>query len=240
MPPGVTRQEWRLADPVRTRLAGASELRGDLPERVSYRAMTPRPEPQPRLRARSPFTAAFLSLLFPGLGHAYAGAFERALAFAAAPVLILALVAGIGLNLRLEFLGFLLQPPVLVAILVLNFLLALYRLVAIVDAYRVADYLDRLAESGGGRYGPARRRLGVVSLAGLLAVVLVMGGGHAVVAYYDLQALDLIQGVFNPNDQALATPSPDASGRASGEPATAEPTAQLTASPTELPRWNGT
>ena len=31
-----------------------------------------------RPRARSPFAAAFLSLIFPGLGHAYAGAFVRA------------------------------------------------------------------------------------------------------------------------------------------------------------------
>ena len=33
-----------------------------------------------RPRARSAFAAAFLSLLFPGLGHAYAGAWQRALA----------------------------------------------------------------------------------------------------------------------------------------------------------------
>ena len=47
-----------------------------------------------RPRQRSAFAAAFLSLLFPGLGHAYAGAYPRALAFAAAPLLIVALVGG--------------------------------------------------------------------------------------------------------------------------------------------------
>src|SRR6185312_17155357 len=46
-------------------------------------------------RGRSPFAAAFLSLLFPGLGHAYLGAYRRALGFAAPPILIGALVAGI-------------------------------------------------------------------------------------------------------------------------------------------------
>ena len=51
---------------------------------VSFRAMsTPRRAP----RSRSAFAAAFLSLLFPGLGHAYAGAYTRALAFAALPLL---------------------------------------------------------------------------------------------------------------------------------------------------------
>ena len=51
-----------------------------------------------RPRQRSAFAAAFLSLLFPGLGHAYAGAYPRALAFAAAPLLLVALVAGVALR----------------------------------------------------------------------------------------------------------------------------------------------
>ena len=40
-----------------------------------------------RPRHRSPFAAAFLSLIFPGLGQLYAGAPMRALAFAAGPIL---------------------------------------------------------------------------------------------------------------------------------------------------------
>ena len=51
--------------------------------RLSYPTMSQSQEPAPR--RRSAFVAAFLSLLFPGLGHAYAGAFTRALGFAAAP-----------------------------------------------------------------------------------------------------------------------------------------------------------
>ena len=59
-----------------------------------------------RPRARSPFTAAFLSLLFPGLGHLYAGAPTRALGFAALPILLLALVAGLVIRMdRLQLLG---------------------------------------------------------------------------------------------------------------------------------------
>ena len=55
-------------------------------------AMPPAHETLPR--GRSPFAAAFLSLLFPGLGHAYLGAYRRGLGFAAPPLLLGALVAG--------------------------------------------------------------------------------------------------------------------------------------------------
>src|SRR6476659_3865623 len=69
---------------------------------------------EPRPRARSPFTAAFLSLLFPGLGQWYAGATMRALAFAAAPILAIALLAGIGLRMdRIALLGLAFDPNVL-------------------------------------------------------------------------------------------------------------------------------
>src|SRR5512144_795494 len=94
-----------------------------------------------RPRARSSFAAAFLSLLFPGLGHAYAGAWERAVGFAAIPILVLALLAGLALAFGLDLLGFVLQPWVLTLILVLDAVALLYRLVAIVDAYRVARFL---------------------------------------------------------------------------------------------------
>jgi hypothetical protein len=157
-----------------------------------------------RPRARSAFAAAFLSLIFPGLGHAYAGAWERAIGFAAAPLLVLSLSAGIALSLRLELLGFLLQPVVLSSILIVNVVFLLYRLVAAVDAYRVTVFLTAMEASGGGRLGRPRTQLSLVSLAGLLAVLLVMAGGHAAVAYYDLQAYDLVNCVFDDSGQAAA------------------------------------
>jgi len=165
---------------------------------------------EPRRRARSAFTAAFLSLLFPGLGHAYAGAWYRAVGFAAAPFLLVALVLGIVATYRLELVGVVLQPAVLVAILVGNVVALLYRVVAAVDAYRVVLFLNRWDE-GAGRLGPSRSVLAPISIAGLLAVVLVMGGAHAAVAYYDLQALDLVQGIFNPLGEEDLTPDPSAS-----------------------------
>jgi hypothetical protein len=48
--------------------------------------MLPGHETPPRA-GRSGFVAAFLSLLFPGLGHAYLGAYRRGLGFCAADLI---------------------------------------------------------------------------------------------------------------------------------------------------------
>ena len=71
----------------------------------------------------------------------------------------------------------------------LNLVILLYRLVAIIDAYRVADYINAHAAGGGGPARPAARRPQPLSIAGLLAVLLVMSGSHVVVARYDMLAL---------------------------------------------------
>ncbi len=199
-----------------------------------------------RPRARSAFTAAFLSLVFPGLGHAYARAWYRAVAFAAAPFLLVALLAGAIVSYRLEVLGVALQPPVLVAILVGNVIAYGYRIVAAVDSYRVVRYLNRVSEGGTGRLGPARANLAPISLAGLLAVILVMGGSHAAVAYYDLQALTAVQNIFDPTDPGAGTAASIAPGAtdAAGSAATPAPSGPVasvgpSAAPSLVP-WNGT
>ena len=169
---------------------------------------------RPSPRSRSAFAAAFLSLIFPGLGHAYAGAMTRALAFAALPFLSLALLAGILLRSdRLELLGFVVQQPVLIAIFVLNIVALLYRIVAVVDAWQVARFLNEVDASGGGRLGRARLPLSPLSLAGLLAVILVMAGGHVAVARYNMLALNLVNCVFSDSGDAScdlpeSTPAP--------------------------------
>src|SRR5665811_1173610 len=199
-----------------------------------------------RPRARSAFTAAFLSLLFPGLGHAYAGAWYRAVAFAAVPFLLLALLAGAALSYKIEILGVALQPPVLVGILVGNVVAYIYRIVAAVDSYRVVRYLNRVADGGAGRLGPARASLAPISLAGLLAVILVMGGAHAAVAYYDLQALTAVRNIFNQGDTgggtgASASPgTPGASGATASPEPSLPPPASGGANPAPSPSlWNG-
>ena len=199
--------------------------------------------PRARPRARSAFTAAFLSLIFPGLGHAYAHAWYRAVAFAAAPFLLFALLAGALLSYRIEVLGVALQPPVLIAILVGNVVAYGYRIVAAVDAWRVVRYLNRVSDGGSGRLGPARASLAPISMAGLLSVILVMGGAHAAVAYYDLQALTAVQNIFNPTDTGAGagpSPSPGTTNAAGATASPAPSPSDAAAGATALVPWNGT
>jgi polyisoprenyl-teichoic acid--peptidoglycan teichoic acid transferase len=208
------------------------------------------PKPQEaRPRARSPFTAAFLSLLFPGLGHLYAGAPVRALGFAAPPILLLALVAGVVLRLdRIELLGAFVS--MVGAIFVFNLVALVYRLVAIVDAYQVADHLNAHAASGDGRLGKARLPRNPVSVAGLLAVILVMVGSHTVVARYDLLAQDALGSCIFVGQGSSGTCEEDPSA-SPGPSASTDPSAETTPAPTPapptgtqvpdvpIPPWNG-
>lgn len=186
-----------------------------------------------RPRARSPFAAAFLSLIFPGLGQLYAGAPLRALAFAAAPILALALGAGMVLRVdRIALLGFLIDPTVLDAVFVINLGVLIYRLVAIVDAYRVAEYLNATSVAGDGRAGRPRIGRNPLSIAGLLAIVLVMAGSHVVVARYDV----LAQGFLDSGCIFLSDPTKECDLDASTSPtAPPTPTQAGTAAPTDTP-----
>ncbi|HEY3164548.1 MAG TPA: LCP family protein [Candidatus Limnocylindrales bacterium] len=210
-----------------------------------------------RPRARSPFVAAVLSLLFPGLGHAYAGAYQRALGFAAPPILVGALLTGIFLRMDAPRLAaFILTPWVLPGIFVVNLLVLVYRVVAIIDAYRVTAFLNAVEMSGGGRLGRPRLVFNPVSIAGLFAVLLVMSGGHIVVARYDLLAKDVLDDpcIFLANDEAGTadcdqTPSGSPSGSVeptdepidSASPTSTPPPNQGSALPNvSVPPWNET
>jgi LCP family protein required for cell wall assembly len=185
-----------------------------------------------RPRRRSPFAAAFLSLLFPGLGQLYAGAPMRALAFAAGPILALALAAGMVLRVdHIALLGFLIDPTVIDALFVINLAVLIYRLAAIVDAYRVAEYLNLITASGDGPPGRVRLGRDPVSLAGLLAVVLVMTGSHVVVARYDI----LARGVFDSGCIFVGDPTKTCALDASPSPG-ATPTPGDTGLPTDSPQ----
>src|SRR5258706_8874617 len=56
----------------------------------------------------------------------------------------------------------------------------------------MAECLDVVHCWGGGRLGRPRRPRQPLSVAGLLAVLLVMAGSHVAVARYDMLALDLL------------------------------------------------
>jgi LCP family protein required for cell wall assembly len=215
-------------------------------------------EQEVRPRARSPFVAAVLSLLFPGLGHAYAGAYHRALAFAALPILSIALLAGVVLRMSgAEILQLALADWFLPGLFVVNIVILLYRLVAIVDSYRVAAFLNGYAASGSGRLGTPRLVFNPLSVAGLFAVILVMSGGHVVVARYDLLANGVLTDpcVFisnDPNGTANCDETPsDSPGASAGStdlpldsptPVASEPPIQGSGSlpPPPVPTWNGT
>ncbi|HEY3071308.1 MAG TPA: LCP family protein [Candidatus Limnocylindrales bacterium] len=202
-----------------------------------------------RPRWRSAFAAAFLSLIFPGLGHLYAGAAQRALGFAALPILLLSLLAGIVIRSNpLVFLGTIAAN--LPLLLLLNVLILLYRIVAAVDAYRVAAYLNAVEATGGSRLSRPRLATNPVSVAGLLAVLLVLAGGHAVVAYQGIGLQNTLSCIFDPsgtancadigssaspgNDQGDESPTPSPSDIAG----TANPSASAPPLKTPPP-WNG-
>ena len=207
-----------------------------------------------RPRTRSPFAAAFLSLIFPGLGQLYAGAPMRALAFAAPPILLIALAAGVVRSLdRVELIGLAFNQFALTSVFVVNLVILVYRLVAIVDAYRVAEYLNAYAASGDGRAGVARIARNPLSIAALLAVLLVMSGSHVVVARYDMLAMQVLDNgcifVSDPTKECSLDAKPSASPSAApSQGASAEPTETPEPESTPVgsavpevtvPPWNG-
>ena len=134
-------------------------------------------------------------------------------------------------------------------ILIANLLFLAYRVAAAIDAYRVAAYLNAVEASGGGRFGRPSLRLQPLSVAGLLAVCLVIAGGHAVVAYYGSKFQSTFDCVFDPSGTDSCDAATDAPGSAQGstEPGDS-PTAPATSAPplgtplptAALPQWNGT
>src|SRR5262245_53925217 len=107
------------------------------------------PAHETRQRARSPFVAAFLSLLFPGLGHAYLGAYQRGLGLAAPVILGLALTLGVVVRLNaLQLAGLAVQSWFLTLIFVLNLVLLGYRAIVIIDAWRVGTAMAADARVG--------------------------------------------------------------------------------------------
>jgi LCP family protein required for cell wall assembly len=205
--------------------------------------MQPPEEARPRPAQQSAFVAAFLSLLFPGLGHAYARAWTRAIGFAALPLLLLALLLGIFLKT-----GAIGSAVLVVAnlglILAGNVVAFIYRALAAIDAYRVVAFVNAQAE-GSGRLGRRPMRLNPISVAGLTAVCLVIAGSHAVVAKYGGDAQAIVSCIQDANCDTSDSASPNPSN---GPQSTDSPTPTLSlppvgtplASTSAVPTWNGT
>ncbi|MFV2062752.1 MAG: LCP family protein [Chloroflexota bacterium] len=132
---------------------------------------------------RSAFAAAFLSFIFPGLGHAYVGRWLRALLWAALPLLGIALGLGLVFSSpdRSALFSNLIDPAVLQLVLLFlagNFI---YRLFAALDAYRLARDPD---------VGSAAARM--ASAAGLLALIVAMLVAQVAIAQPVLVGTDLL------------------------------------------------
>jgi LCP family protein required for cell wall assembly len=177
---------------------------------------------------RSAFVAAFLSLLLPGLGHAYLRRWLRAAIWMALPLagLVLAAIIVSGSE-RKELLARLVDPDVLSVVLLVVVFDALYRLAAVLDAWRLAR--DPLV-------GTNKTR--TASALGVVAIALVLLSSHIAMAAPVRVAQDVV-GAFDGGGDTSALPDiselPDdiaaiaattAAPRSSADPAvaSAEPT----------------
>jgi LCP family protein required for cell wall assembly len=205
--------------------------------------MLPGHEMPPRA-GRSGFVAAFLSLLFPGLGHAYLGAYRRGLGFAAPPILLGALIAGIVVRMNeFDLAGMVIQTWFLTGLFIANLVALAYRAAAIVDSWAIAQAMGR-----GLAFPKAAQARGsaVVSVAGLAAVLLVMSVVHVAVARYDLLFSGSLSCVFGGNGAGCNSPDDSGSPGTSGAPGatdqgTPEPSDSIGPETTATPgpEWNG-
>jgi LCP family protein required for cell wall assembly len=188
-------------------------------------------------RGRSPFAAAFLSLLFPGLGHAFLGAYRRGLGFAAPVVLLGALIAGFAVRMEVpQLAGLAIQTWFLIGLFVANLVLLVYRAYVIVDAWTIGRALeDRPANPS------VARQAGLISIAGLVAVLLVMSVAHVAVARYNLILSGTAECIFNAEATGCdleESPGPD---EESGAPTQVTPEPSIGPAVTEppIPPWDG-
>ncbi len=153
--------------------------------------------------SRSPSLAAFLSLLFPGLGQYVAGDRRRGVLVAIPALVVLTGLIGVVIGTVLgggpsAVIGLVLSPEVLLGIVVLDLLWLAYLLFAILDAWLVA----RRARADAGR------RTSRFAIVGLLAVIAVATLGHGTVAALGMETEDTLTAVFR-GDDAAADPNGD-------------------------------
>jgi LCP family protein required for cell wall assembly len=167
-------------------------------------------------RGRSPYTAGFLSFLWPGLGQWYAGRNRTAALFALPVVgifliLLLQAIGGLG-----QLASLVLTPSSALTVVILIGLLAAWRLLAIADAMSIGQVKS-----------PLRHRPTVATFTVLALGVLIMHGamGYGAWAFYDATSR-----IF------VADGSPDGSPQPSlAVGATADPDAEYQASPIATP-----
>ena len=142
--------------------------------------------------AEKPALAAFLSFLVPGLGQALAGKGRRGLLVASPMVALLFVAIGIVLFARKQLADAVLSENALLAILLIDVALLLYRLWAIFDAYLVAR--PRGKEQSKQLPSVSGKRAANVAMAAILLATL---GTHAAFGAVDVQIRDALGCTFN-------------------------------------------
>jgi hypothetical protein len=159
---------------------------------VWWGSQEPPGRPTSRDRRGRPLVAALLSCLLPGAGQLYLGYRRRGTVMLVITVLCLAVAVGLWSE-PTAVSRMLVQPRSLLALLVADAGLLVFRIVAVLDAYLLAKRDDDRtpAATSGWRKGAA---------AGLVALLTLTAAPHAAAAYYDLQAYDLLTSVFAGED----------------------------------------
>jgi LCP family protein required for cell wall assembly len=157
---------------------------------VWWGSQEPPGRPPPRERRKSPLVAALLSCLLPGAGQLYLGYRRRGAFMLAITALCLAVAVGLWSD-PAAVSRMVVQPRALLALLVADVGLLLFRVVAVVDAYLLASRDGRAPATDGWRRGAA---------AGLVALITLTAAPHTAAAFYDLQAYDLVTSVFAGED----------------------------------------
>jgi polyisoprenyl-teichoic acid--peptidoglycan teichoic acid transferase len=176
-------------------------------------ASRPSVEPRPQ----RPWLAALLSFLFPGLGQAYAGRRRAALAFAIPTLVLVALVAATVLGILEPPRNWLLSTGFLIAVMLANVAVFLWRSAAITDA-------GLWPWRGGIRWD---RGWNGVAVGALLAITLAM---HAWVGVVVLRLEDTLTDVFAGADPGRRDPTPTGALPTDAPDEPAEP----------VDRWNST
>ena len=145
--------------------------------------------------------AALLSFALPGLGQAAAGKPRRGLLVAVPALVTLVIAAGTLLFARRQAYDVIFSENALTALILLNAVMLLYRLWAIVDAYRIAAFASNADAAYVGDQRKARvartgRPLGAVVLGAVLVATI---GTHAALGAVTVGYRDTLACVFNPD-----------------------------------------
>ncbi len=138
-------------------------------------------------RSARPGLAAVLSALIPGAGQWYGGRLRRAVIVFLPTILLVGLAGALWSRGAVRIIELLVQPAVLWTLFVVNLVVLAWREIAVVDAFRVARRDRR----------PARLAVGVLAI-----TIAAVAAPHVVFVAYDLEAIDLLESVFDDGDVA--------------------------------------